>query len=466
MSMPFRAVLTATALVTLASAALSATLLDEKFPRRNRLEVIGFDLLKPGEIEISATGLGYPDADNMIAYGWIIDQDTRHVVWEMKSDETEKAWGKKYVRKTTTEKVFARGKYELYIFTGNGDLGSIFVSDDHGAFKALSRIFSGSLNDPEDYLEDCFIRLNSTELTPADLKKFDPAGDIPGALIAETRLGNDEYIEKGFKLDKPMNLRVYAFMEQLPGSDPVDFGWITNAETRTRVWTAAEERSLRAGGNKKNRKIDAEISLPAGNYVLSYVTDDSHSYRRFNAAPPYDPMNWGITLLPGKEFVPSAFHLSTVPAEPKPLIDMTEIGDDEDISTQFALTRPMSIRVRALGEQSSLDDDFADYGWIEDAGSGKTVWEMTSRNTEHAGGAGKNRIFDGELSLPAGKYVVRYVSDDSHSYPDWNSGQPWNPRAWGIAIFPEKGFTSGDFKTLTESTQRHRSHRSSRSEHD
>jgi hypothetical protein len=229
------------------------------------------------------------------------------------------------------------------------------------------------------------------------------------------------------------------------------------------VWTAVDERSVRAGGDRKNRKIDVDINLPAGNYVLCYVTDDSHSYRRFNAAPPYDPMNWGITLLPGKDFDAVAFHAISAPPEPKPLLDMTEIGDDEEISSEFTLSRQATIRVRALGEQSIFDDDFADYGWIENAATGKTVWEMTSRNTEHAGGADKNRMFDGEITLEPGKYSAHYVSDDSHSYPDWNSGQPWMPRAWGLAIFPGKGFVASDFKLLSEPAQRHRSRRGARS---
>jgi len=465
MRLPFRAILAAGAVTVLTTSAWAATLLEEKYPGRNRLECIGFELLKPGEIEISATGLGFPSTDEMAAYAWIIDQVTRHVVWDMKKDETEKAFGKKNLRKVTTSKVFSRGKYELYLYTGGGS--SIYIKDGSISLGSLDRIFSKYSDDTMDDLEDCSVQLNSSELTPADVKKFDPTGDIPGALLAETRLGNDEYVEEGFKLDKPTNLRVYGLMEQVRGSEPVDFGWIVDAETRTTVWSGIDERSVRAGGNKKNRKIDAEINLPAGTYVLCYVTDNSHSYRRFNAAPPYDPMNWGITLLPGKDFTAGAFHAIEVPAEPTPLLDMTEVGDDEDISAKFSLARPSAIRIRALGEQSILDDDFADYGWIEDAVSGKTVWEMTSDNTELAGGADKNRIFDGEITLPAGTYTVYYLTDDSHSYPDWNSTRPYLPRAWGLAIFPGKGSVASDFKVLSEPAQkRHRSRHGARGEHD
>ena len=39
------------------------------------------------------------------------------------------------------------------------------------------------------------------------------------------------------------------------------------------------------------------IILPKGNYKVYYETDGSHSYRDWNASPPYDPDHWGLTIL-------------------------------------------------------------------------------------------------------------------------------------------------------------------------
>jgi len=39
------------------------------------------------------------------------------------------------------------------------------------------------------------------------------------------------------------------------------------------------------------------------------------------------------------------------------------------------------------------------------------------------------------ITLPAGDYVLRYRSDGSHSYNDWNSDPPDDPESWGIAVF-------------------------------
>ncbi len=72
-----------------------------------------------------------------------------------------------------------------------------------------------------------------------------------------------------------------------------------------------------------------------------------------------------------------------------------------------------------MGE--GVDGDMADYGWIDNDETGRTVWEMTYRKTDHAGGAEKNRVCDDTILLKAGTYVVYFETDGSHSYGNWNT---------------------------------------------
>jgi hypothetical protein len=53
---------------------------------------------------------------------------------------------------------------------------------------------------------------------------------------------------------------------------------------------------------------------------------------------------------------------------------------------------------------------FHDWGWIEDA-KGKIVWTMTNLQTQHAGGALKNRKVDTAVFLKKGKYKLKYITD-------------------------------------------------------
>ena len=75
-----------------------------------------------------------------------------------------------------------------------------------------------------------------------------------------------------------------------------------------------------------------------------------------------------------------------------------------------------------------------DVAWIEDRDSGRVVWEMTYRTTEHGGGAEKNRMYSGSAVLPAGEYILHYETDGSHSYEDWNSSPPDSPESWGVIL--------------------------------
>jgi hypothetical protein len=41
---------------------------------------------------------------------------------------------------------------------------------------------------------------------------------------------------------------------------------------------------------------DDRLLLPAGEYYVIYETDDSHAFGDWNDSPPYDQMNYGITI--------------------------------------------------------------------------------------------------------------------------------------------------------------------------
>jgi len=76
---------------------------------------------------------------------------------------------------------------------------------------------------------------------------------------------------------------------------------------------------------------------------------------------------------------------------------------------------------------------FVDYGWIEDE-RGNIVWQMNAKYSKHAGGVLKNQMIDTSLSLPKGKYILKYVTDESHSYDDWIGAPPTIP-FYGISLY-------------------------------
>jgi hypothetical protein len=119
-------------------------------------------------------------------------------------------------------------------------------------------------------------------------------------------------------------------------------------------------------------------------------------------------------------------------ANMKPLAEIVRVLDNEDKTVAFKLDREQQVRIFSIGEGQA--GQMYDYGWIENADKGGSVWEMKEGKTSHAGGAGKNRKVDEVITLPAGNYKLRYKSDDSHAFDHWNSLPP-DVNFWGIAIY-------------------------------
>ncbi|RKX26263.1 MAG: hypothetical protein DRP45_03925 [Candidatus Zixiibacteriota bacterium] len=440
------------------------TLVEIERVRPGDLESVGFELTKPAEVEIEAVGLPQSSNERMTVYAWILDSDTREPVWVMKSRGSDR-YRSGVLRKVEKVKALDAGKYELYLYAGEGYYGNISFFGEKGGSWNLFGLFDGKYNrdydddddcwfdddDFEDLVRDSYVRLSSDEISKSDIKEFDVTGEFAGALVTHNQLGDEEYIRQAFRLDKQMSLRIYSVFEYPPENrNPVDLGWIINSGTREKVWELDRWNTDAAGGGKKNRMFDDEVELEKGDYILYFVTDDSHSFEYFNVRPPYDPCNWGITILPGQDFSRSAFKLMDLPKKEKPLVDLTRVRDDDYVEQAFKLDKETTFRVYAIGEYSTRDREFADYGWIEEAGRGKVIWEMKRRNTEYAGGGEKNRMFDGRVTLPAGEYVAVYVTDGSHAYRDWNVAAPYDPAAWGMAIFPGPDGGASNLKILSE----------------
>jgi hypothetical protein len=86
-----------------------------------------------------------------------------------------------------------------------------------------------------------------------------------------------------------------------------------------------------------------------------------------------------------------------------------------------------------------------DCGWIVD-GAGRAIWRMEYGGTRSAGGAAKNRLFDGTLRLDPGSYTAYFTTDGSHSFGGgFNASRPFDAAYWGMTILPANGAAKQDF---------------------
>jgi hypothetical protein len=379
----------------------------------------GFALEKPTELVVYAIGEGRDDV--LYDYGWIVNTKTGARVWEMTETGTQHAGGaskNRCVRETIS---LPAGQYAAF-----------FVTDDSHSYKEWNApppydpVFWGMTVWAKDESMKKFAK--TYEYKPAEEKNL---------IVDLTRLRDDESRSKSFSLKKAMDVHIHAVGEGRDG-EMSDYGWIVDASSRRKIWTMRYTETSYAGGDKKNRMIDQVIHLDKGGYIVHFVTDGSHSYQGWNSAPPYEPDRWGITIAAsGEHFDLKDIGESEERENSSALASIVRVGNDERRRKEFSLPKESDIHIYSVGEGRS--GEMFDYGWIENASTGKTVWEMKYRKTEHAGGAEKNRLFEGTITLPAGRYIVFYETDGTHAYDDWNDSPPDDPDGWGITVSLERG---------------------------
>jgi hypothetical protein len=373
----------------------------------------GFSVLRPVRLKIYAQGEGYKD--QMYDYAYIQDEKDYNKIWEMRESDTEHAGGAIKNRLVMQDLEFDVGDYMVY-----------YTSDDNHCYDDWN---SNPPYDPNFW----GITISGAD-EDFDKNAITEYKGKEGLLVVKLdRLGDYEEVSEGFTLLRPMKLRIYAIGE---GSTRKmsDYGWIQDVKTNRIIWSMDYNDTEKAGGAEKNRLYDRVVSFDAGSYEVYFQTDDSHSYRGWNSSSPRNPEDWGIKIYTvGKSDDENYIQKYNPEADRSIIVQLVRIGDSEDVKKQFTLKKPTHVRIYAIGEGDW--DEMYDYGWIEDFKTGRTVWEMKFKDTRRAGGAEKNRLFDGTILLEAGTYIARYRTDDSHAYGDWNSDPPRDKTGWGITIY-------------------------------
>lgn len=419
----------------------------------------GFELRSDKQVSIDATGAGqegqrkyfhsrFYDPNDMFVYSWIINADTRELVWRITRGNSREI-DSEFMRNFNGSLKLASGRYEVYMCAREPD--KIMINNDN--FPSLGKWLKHFFNTDEfskDILGKCHITVSGVDRT------FDRRDVLTyqetirrNAVVSISNIRDSEVYDRRFSLTENGTFEIYALGESLEDG-LYDYGWIIREDNGETVWEMDDDHSEYAGGATKNRQWRTTISLPSGNYSVHYVTDDTHSSEEWNANPPYDPYFWGVTLrgVSGK-FDPSAIT-EFRPKQTRPFVEMTRLGDDEYVERTFELSKSAKIRIHAMGEGS--DGDMSDYGWITDARTGKKIWEMTFRESRHAGGGYKNRVVDTVIDFPAGTYRVYFVTDGSHSFGHWNTRPPRNGADWGITLEMSEPNAAPQIKLLQEIT--------------
>ncbi len=358
-------------------------------------------------------------------YGRLEDAAAGTALWEMQWDNTEPAGGWSANRRFRGNLLLAPGVYR-----------ASFETDGRHHYDHWRA------NPPFDPAA-WGLTLRSDD--PADVSPFDP-WRLREPLVRLTQVPNDALRTAQFAVTRPLPVIVYALGEISESGSKYDYGWIEDNADGHRVWEMSRDASQYAGSGESSNRVEiAFLHLEPGTYTLAYQTDGSHAFGDWRNGEPPHSERWGVTLFPfSPQTDTSAFRLlhpdaATQTTEAPPplgsgelLFQKTRLGNDTHLTFPFELDRPTRLHIHAVGEISASGS--YDYGWIERADTGETVWKMTLQNTEHAGGDDRNRRFDGVVTLPPGAYVLYFKTDFSHAYGDFDEGAPDHPEDWGITV--------------------------------
>ncbi len=427
------------------------------------LKCAGLTLKGDASLKIKALGDGIDNKKmsemGMFAYGWIINAQTRERVWTMDLRNTDKV---KKGREFDDAVDLPNGDYEVYFvayaFGSSSWFSNYYINIDRretspgsggtkkrGVFSWFEDFFDEDA--AKEWLERS--KLWGIEIALDDkvqYSTFTPPRERKNVVFKSIGAGEKVRVRTGLQVKNPVTVGLYCFGELGNSGDIADYGWIINRKTRERVWAMEKRNCAPAGGAKKNIVFDGTVALIPGDYVLNYITDDSHSSIDWNGAPPDDPLNYGITMYVSDPKDAASISLTSGEEKDEALIRLTGIGDDEFRSSTFTLKKESSLRIYAVGERMYSRSEMADHGWIINARTREKVWTMDPDGTEPAGGDDKNRMADEIVTLPAGTYTVFFSTDDSHAYNDWNSDPPVDEEHYGITIYaaPEN-FSKANF---------------------
>ncbi len=446
--------------LTVAAIAATATIVNVRDFRRNEVYCKAIEVSGPTTIHIDAIGAGFEDYDNMAAYAWIIPSGAIDPVWVMEWDRTDEFGDDERLRRYDSNLELEPGKYEIYFYAGAPNhSGNFVINFDWDKLKqtlAKLKKEEGALEEDLKRLEeelgknwtsDVVLKLDGDDEIIEEYR-LEIEGDNDAIRITTCeyssklsvaeilRPDHDQYTSVGFSLAKPLQVEIQAVGEVANWDDTfADYGWILNADTRKRVWSMDESHLDWAGGAQKNQMVRRLLNLEAGNYLLYYVTDDSHTYDDWNSAPPYNPEAYGVRVCVTNERDRADVKPFKESLAQSPILSIVRVGDDFQEVRPFRVSEDTEVRVYAIGEYETGSGEFADYAWIEREGDSQPFWLMMEDNTEPAGGAKKNRLADQIVKLPKGDYVLGYVTDGSHAYGDWNTTPPYDQSNYGVTLF-------------------------------
>lgn len=374
---------------------------------------------------------------NSESYFWILDAETRDVVWQLdqasytsKDTKLIAYYDAPWLKKGVYELYFSTLPFRQKFFTSKYDILTVLKDRNYVNESDYKRMFA-------------FLKFENGGEISEEIAKGFQFGENKEQVYSKNVRENYSIQKVAFKVKEDCNTTIYSLGELSP-AESFDYAWLQNTKTHQNQWKMSFNTSFHAGGALKNRREVKTLLLKKGTYLLSYATDDTHSGANWNDAPPYDPNFYGVTILVDKKDK-NKLELSEIDeiGLGKPFVKMTRLRNNAYKIDGLQVDEATDVRIYALGELG--ESKMLDYSWIVDVSTGRVLWAMSKTNTRPAGGNERNRIFDGTFHLPKGRYHIISVTNNEHSYNNWVEERPYDDKNWGLSLYKSKNAKISSF---------------------
>ena len=280
-----------------------------------------------------------------------------------------------------------------------------------------------------------------------------PAPPPPTPTLALTRPDPFELQSKPFRVAEPVRARIECTAIRMKfGGGSHTGAWLVDTDSGREIWRSDPAHGQMIGKSRILYSQKSEVDLPPGNYALYQFGGG-----RWVVKNPFSDLGTLLNDLadlinkesPQKE--PDKYYgkcmVTMVSDDGRSvfgpvygrlcedcLIDLRRVEDNDLRMQSFRVKKRLTLQLTSVGEGSGSDTRFFDFGWIEHAGTGVSVWRMEMPYCLNAGGAEKNIICTRPLTLDPGLYTAGYVTDSSHAYDAWNAMPPTMPEWWGLCL--------------------------------
>ena len=259
----------------------------------------------------------------------------------------------------------------------------------------------------------------------------------PRGAIVFTKLDVRELRHQSFRVSERITVVINAtgsIDERRSGETGLAaYPWITRDDTGEVIWKMDNSNAVQEG-SLAHVEGD-ELVLEAGIYTLNFASY-GQLLRRSRAPFWDDKRKWRVmiqSLENGDALQPISGMLRTDSGDQ--IWEATALGRNEKKEFYFEVLQPAELDIHAIGQLSSGDGiRTVDYSLIEDAATGQVVWYFSRDNTEWAGGAQENRVYEGKVGLRPGIYRLSVATDSRHNYGSWEANPPYDPGGWGISL--------------------------------